>query len=63
MPIYWKKLYWVFKMWKGDRKMKKRIIILILTLISATVAFSLFFASRLSSLSELDLFDIEDEDF
>ncbi len=63
MPVYWKKLYGMYKMWKDDNKMKKRIIILILTLISATVAFSLFFASRLSSLSDLDLFDIEDEDF
>jgi hypothetical protein len=43
--------------------MKKKIIILILTLISASIAFSLFFASRLSELSDLDLFDIEDEDF
>ena len=50
-------------MWGEFRKMRKKIIILILTLISATIAFSLFFASRLSSLSELDLFDIEDEDF
>jgi pyruvate,water dikinase len=30
---------------------------------SAGVAFSLFFASNLSKLSDLDLFDIEDEDF
>ena len=43
--------------------MKKKIIILILTLISASIALSLFFASRLSELSDLDLFDIEDEDF
>ena len=43
--------------------MKKKIIILILTLISASVAFSLFFASKLNKLSDLDLFDIEDEDF
>jgi hypothetical protein len=43
--------------------MKKKIIILILTLISASVAFSLFFASKLSKLSDLDLFNIEDEDF
>lgn len=43
--------------------MKKKIIILILTLISASIAISLFFASRLSKLSDLDLFDIEDENF
>jgi hypothetical protein len=43
--------------------MKKKIIILFLALISTTIAFSLFFASKLSKLSELDLFDIEDEDF
>jgi hypothetical protein len=43
--------------------MKKKIIILFLTIISAAIAFSLFFASRLSKLSELNLFDIEDNDF
>jgi hypothetical protein len=43
--------------------MKKNIIILILAVISSLVAFSLFFASKLSNLSDLDLFDIEDEDF
>jgi hypothetical protein len=43
--------------------MKKNIIIFTLALISAGVAFFLFFASRLSELSDLDLFDIEDEDF
>ena len=42
--------------------MKKKIIILILTIISACVATSLFFASSLSKLSDLDLFDIEDDD-
>jgi hypothetical protein len=43
--------------------MKKNIIILVLAVISSLIAFSLFFASRLDNLSELDLFDIEDEDF
>jgi hypothetical protein len=43
--------------------MKKKIIVLILTLISGTIAFSLFFASRMSKLSEIDLFDIEEDDF
>jgi hypothetical protein len=43
--------------------MKKNIIVLILALISAIIGFSLFFASKLSKLSELDLFDIEDDDF
>jgi hypothetical protein len=43
--------------------MKKRMVILSLALISTIIAFSLFFASRLSKLSDLDLFDIEDEDF
>ena len=43
--------------------MKKKMIILTLGLISMAVAVSLFFASKLSKLSELDLFDIEDEDF
>jgi hypothetical protein len=63
MSIYWQNLYGMFKVRKDNRKMKKKIIILILTLISASVAFSLFFASKLSKLSDLDLFDIEDEDF
>ena len=43
--------------------MKKKIIILTLAVISSGIAFSLFFASRMSKLSEIDLFDIEDEDF
>ncbi len=43
--------------------MKKKIIILILAVISSVIALSLFFASQMSKLSELDLFDIEDEDF
>lgn len=43
--------------------MKKKIIILTLAILSSLVAFGLFFASRFSKLSELDLFDIEDEDF
>ncbi len=43
--------------------MKKKIIILILAALSSIIAFSLFFASRMSKLSDLDLFDIEDEDF
>ncbi len=42
--------------------MKKKIIILSLSIISILVAISLFFASRLSKLSELDLFDIEEDD-
>ena len=50
-------------MWSNDSHMKKKIIILILAILSSLVAFSLFFASRFSKLSELDLFDIEDEDF
>jgi len=43
--------------------MKKKIIILTLSIISALVAISLFFASRLSQLSDLELFDIEEDDF
>ena len=42
--------------------MKNKIIILTLSFISALVAISLFFASRLSELSDLDLFDIEEDD-
>jgi len=41
--------------------MKKKIIILTLSTISVLVAISLFFASRLSQLSDLDLFDIEED--
>jgi heme/copper-type cytochrome/quinol oxidase subunit 4 len=50
-------------MWGEHSKMKKKIIILVLAAISSAIAFSLFFASRMSRLSELDLFDIEGEDF
>jgi cell division protein FtsB len=63
MSIYWKKLYGMFKVWRNNRKMKKKIIILILALLSSLIAFSLFFASKFSKLSELDLFDIEEDDF
>jgi hypothetical protein len=49
--------------WGEYSKMKKKIIILILAALSSIIAFSLFFASRMSKLSDLDLFDIEDEDF
>jgi hypothetical protein len=42
--------------------MKKKIIILILLIISILSAVSLFFALRLSQLSDLDLFDIEEDD-
>jgi len=49
-------------MWSNNSKMKKKIIILTLSTISALVAISLFFASRLSQLSDLDLFDIEEDD-
>ena len=49
-------------MWSNDSNMKKKIIILILLAISILVAVNLFFASRLSQLSDLDLFDIEEDD-
>jgi hypothetical protein len=49
-------------MWNNNNKMKKKIVILTLSIISALVAISLFFASRLSQLSDLDLFDIEEDD-
>jgi len=42
--------------------MKKKIIILVLSTISVLVAINLFFASRLSQLSDLDLFEIEEDD-
>jgi hypothetical protein len=43
--------------------MKKKIIILVLAAISSVIAFSLFFASKMSKLSEIDLFDIDEDDF
>ena len=49
-------------MWSNSNKMKKKIIILILSAISIFIAINLFFASRLSELSDLDLFDIEEDD-
>jgi hypothetical protein len=63
MSIYWKKLFSLFAMWRDYIKMKKKIAILILAVISSIIAFSLFFASRMSKLSELDLFDIDEDDF
>lgn len=42
--------------------MKKKIVVLILSAISIFIAINLFFASRLSQLSDLDLFDIEEND-
>jgi hypothetical protein len=49
-------------MWSNNNKMKKKIIILTLSLISIFIAINLFFASRLSELSDLDLFVIEEDD-
>jgi hypothetical protein len=49
-------------MWSNNNKMKKKIIILILSAISIFITINLFFASRLSKLSDLDLFDIEEDD-
>jgi hypothetical protein len=43
--------------------MKKKSIILILTGISALIGISLYFAARLSKLSDLDIFNIEEDDF
>ena len=42
--------------------MKKKIVILVLSIISIIIAINLFFASKLSQLSDLDLFDIEEDD-
>jgi hypothetical protein len=42
--------------------MKKKITILSLSIISILIAISLFFASRLSQLSDLELFDIEEDE-
>jgi hypothetical protein len=42
--------------------MKKKITILVLSVISIFIAISLFFASRLSKLSDLELFDIEEDE-
>jgi hypothetical protein len=63
VSIYWQKLYGMFKMWRITNKMKKRVIILVVAGISMLVAISLFFASNLSKLADLDVFDIEDDDF
>ena len=43
--------------------MRKKTIVLILAIISTLVVISLYFASTLSKLSDLNIFDIEDEDF
>jgi hypothetical protein len=61
MSVYRQNLCRVFKMWSNNSKMKKNMIILILSTISIFIAINLFFASRLSQLSDLDLFDIEED--
>jgi hypothetical protein len=43
--------------------MKKRIALISLFIISFLITTMIFLSSKLSKLSELDLFDIEDEDF
>jgi hypothetical protein len=43
--------------------MRKKTIILILAAISTLIGISLYFASSLSKLSDLNIFDIEDKDF
>jgi uncharacterized membrane protein len=49
------------KMWSNNNKMKKIILILILSATSVFIAINLFFVSRLKQLSNLDLFDIEED--
>jgi hypothetical protein len=49
-------------MWNNNNKMKNKITILALSIISILIAISLFFASKLSQLSDLELFDIEEDD-
>jgi len=43
--------------------MRKKIIILALAIISLGVGVGLFFASTFSKISDLDIFDIEENDF
>lgn len=42
--------------------MRKKTIVLILAVISMLVGVSLYFASTFSKISDLNIFDIEDED-
>ena len=49
-------------MWSNNNKMKKEIIILILSAMSIYIAINLFFVSRLSQLLDLGLFDIKEDD-
>jgi hypothetical protein len=42
--------------------MKKRIIVLFLVIVSFLITTMIFLSSKLSKLSELDLFDIEEDD-
>ena len=48
-------------MWSNDSNMKKKTKILILVILSFLTALSLWVASNLKRLSDLDIFDIDEE--
>lgn len=43
--------------------MKKKIIVLVLGILSLAAGISLYFASTFSKMSDLEVFDIEENDF
>lgn len=48
-------------MWSNDSNMKKKTKVLILLVLSFLTALSLWVASNLKQISDLDIFDIEKE--
>jgi hypothetical protein len=48
-------------MWSNDSNMKKKTKILILMALSFLTALSIWVASNLKELSDLDIFDIDEE--
>lgn len=48
-------------MWSNDSNMKKKTKILILMVLSFLTALSIWVASNLKELSDLDIFDIDEE--
>lgn len=48
-------------MWSNDSNMKKKTKILILMALSFLTALSIWVASNLKKLSDLDIFDIDEE--
>ena len=51
----------MFKMWGNNNKMKKKTKITILIVLSFLTAVSLWIAANFKKISDLDIFDIEED--